>query len=154
MPVWLADVMCSPPFPLPPPPPPPQTSTPSKMTALAWRGCTGVWTIRGQCPTETYPSSRPLPLCGCGSASRPHPCMGVAQPLCQSLTSAQYTFVRDMKVLELSGVKTYVVLAKSQPFSGVPEKEGVIRVTDFQQACVMQSDGKVGSKGICLRMFV
>ena len=49
--------------------------------------------------------------------------------------------------MEVGGVKTWVVLARSHKFSNVPEKEGVIRVDDFQQACVMQSDGKVGSRG-------
>ena len=27
-------------------------------------------------------------------------------------------------------------------------KDGIIRVDDFKQACVLQSDGKVGSKGM------
>jgi len=54
--------------------------------------------------------------------------------------------------MEVGGVKTWVVLARSHKFSNVPEKEGVIRVDDFQQACVMQSDGKVGSRGACVCM--
>ena len=39
------------------------------------------------------------------------------------------------------------MLAKSHPFSSHPEKSGVIRVDSFEQSCIMQSDGKVGSKG-------
>lgn len=52
-----------------------------------------------------------------------------------------------MKVLDLDGEKTWVVLAKYRSFSNIPEKDGIIRVDQFQQACVMQSDGKVGAKG-------
>ena len=49
----------------------------------------------------------------------------------------------------MQGEKTWVVLAKSRPFASKPEKEdGTIRVEEFQQACIMQSDGKVGSKGL------
>ena len=46
----------------------------------------------------------------------------------------------------MDGVRTYVVIAKSQPFPE-PERSGVIRVDSFQQSCIMQSDGKVGAKG-------
>ena len=50
--------------------------------------------------------------------------------------------------MEVDGVKTWVVLARYQSFSSCGEKDGIIRVDDFKQACVMQSDGKVGSKGM------
>ena len=46
-------------------------------------------------------------------------------------------------------MKTWVVMARYQQFSSCGEKSGIIRVDDFKQACVMQSDGKVGSKGMC-----
>ena len=62
--------------------------------------------------------------------------------------SIQYTFIRDMRILEVGGHKTWVVLARSHTFPGVAEKSGVIRVDNFTQACVMQSDGNVGAKGI------
>ena len=52
-----------------------------------------------------------------------------------------------MKVLDMSGEKTWVVLAKYRLFTNIPEKSGIIRVNEFQQACVMQSDGKVGARG-------
>ena len=52
-----------------------------------------------------------------------------------------------MKVLEVNGVKTWVVIAKYRFFSSVKEKSGVIRVTEFKQSCAMQSDGNVGSRG-------
>lgn len=59
----------------------------------------------------------------------------------------QYTFIRDMKVVQLDGAITSVVLAKSETFASCPEKSGVIRVDDFCQECAMQSDGKQGAKG-------
>ena len=61
---------------------------------------------------------------------------------------AQYTFIRDLRVMDVDGVKTWVVLARYELFASCGEKDGIIRVNDFKQACVMQSDGKVGSKGI------
>lgn len=51
-------------------------------------------------------------------------------------------------MMEVGGEKTWVVLCRSQKFSSFPEKDGIIRVDDFNQCCAMQSDGKVGSKGI------
>ena len=47
-------------------------------------------------------------------------------------------------------MRTYVVLAKSHSFASQPEKSGVIRVDSFEQSCIMQSDGKVGSKGAAI----
>lgn len=54
-----------------------------------------------------------------------------------------------MKIIEVAGKKTWVVLARYRPFSCKPEKDGIIRIDDFKQACIMQSDGNVGSKGQC-----
>ena len=63
-----------------------------------------------------------------------------------------------MRVIELEGKKTWVVLARSRQFPDVPEKSGIYRVDDMWQACVMQSDGKVGSKGVeigtCIYIYV
>ena len=56
--------------------------------------------------------------------------------------------------MEVGGVKTWVVLARSHNFTNIPEKDGVVRVDEFQQACVMQSDGKVGSRGVGACMWV
>lgn len=50
-------------------------------------------------------------------------------------------------MLEVDGQRTWVVLCRSQKFSSVPEKDGIIRVDDFFQSCAMQSDGNVGSQG-------
>lgn len=52
-----------------------------------------------------------------------------------------------MKIIEVDGKKTYVVLAKCHSFPSKPQKSNVVRVTELKQVCVMQSDGKAGSKG-------
>ena len=52
-----------------------------------------------------------------------------------------------MKVVQLDGAITPVVLARSEVFPSHPEKSGVIRVDDYCQECAMQSDGKQGAKG-------
>ena len=52
-----------------------------------------------------------------------------------------------MKIMEVNGCKTWVVLARHRSFKCKPERDGIIRVDDFKQACIMQSNGKVGSKG-------
>ena len=50
-------------------------------------------------------------------------------------------------MLEAGGRKTHVVIAKSHPFPSYAEKKGTIRVDDFWQCVVMQSDGAEGSRG-------
>jgi hypothetical protein len=62
------------------------------------------------------------------------------------LSDRDYTFIRDFKIVEVEGVRTYAVMAKSHPFPDEPERSGVVRVDTFQQSCVMQSDGNTGSK--------
>lgn len=52
-----------------------------------------------------------------------------------------------MKVVQLDGAITPVVLARSEVFPSHPEQGGVIRVDDYLQECAMQSDGKQGAKG-------
>ena len=52
-----------------------------------------------------------------------------------------------MKVVQLDGAITPVVLARSEAFPSYPENSGVIRVDDYCQECAMQSDGKQGAKG-------
>lgn len=65
----------------------------------------------------------------------------------------KYTFVRDMKVVQLDGAITPVVLARSEIFPSYPEQSGVIRVDDYCQECAMQSDGKQGAKGTSQKLF-
>ena len=63
------------------------------------------------------------------------------------LNYSRYTFIRDARVLDIDGVRTWVVMVKSEVFESAPEKSGVVRVKDYVQTCCMQSDGKNGSKG-------
>ena len=56
--------------------------------------------------------------------------------------------------MKVDGERTWVVLSRSQPFSNCPEKSGLVRVDDFLQSCAMQSDGKVGAKGVYVCMYV
>ena len=50
-------------------------------------------------------------------------------------------------MMMVDGQETWVVICRSQKFSSCPEKDGIIRVDDFNQCCAMQSDGATGSKG-------
>jgi len=59
-----------------------------------------------------------------------------------------------MKVVQLNGAITPVVIARSEPFASQPEKSGVIRVDDYCQECAMQSDGGTGAKGMINNLFV
>ena len=126
------------------------------MEYQGWMDCTGVWIIPGLCLTETYPIPR---VCVCVECTLHCNTLLLSSSIiacwllygsCFILDSTdfnQYTFIRDFRILEVDGERTYVVLAKSHPFSDHPEKSGVIRVDSFEQSCIMQSDGKVGSKG-------
>lgn len=48
--------------------------------------------------------------------------------------------------MEINSIPTVVVLAESNPVAKIPEKSGVVRVKEFHQSLVIQSDGKVGTK--------
>ena len=52
-----------------------------------------------------------------------------------------------MREMEINSIPTVVVLAESNSLSKIPEKSGVVRVKEFHQSLVIQSDGKVGTKG-------
>lgn len=60
--------------------------------------------------------------------------------------SWQYVYTREMREMEINSIPT-VVLAESNSLSKIPEKSGVVRVKEFHQSLVIQSDGKVGTKG-------
>lgn len=60
---------------------------------------------------------------------------------------SQYCFIRDARLLEVGGEKTWVVMARSHTFESMPENSNHVRVDGYVQTCVMQSDGKKGSKG-------
>ena len=65
-----------------------------------------------------------------------------------SLAGTQFTFIRELKIMEVDGKKTWAALTKHHSFPSAPEKNGVIRVTELKQACVVESDGNTGTKGI------
>lgn len=52
-----------------------------------------------------------------------------------------------MREMEIDSIPSVVVLAESNSLSKIPEKSGVVRVKEFHQSLVIQSDGKVGTKG-------
>ena len=67
---------------------------------------------------------------------------------CVILDSAnKYCFIRDARLLEVNGEKTWVVIARSHTFESVPENSNYVRVDGYEQISVMRSDGKKGSLG-------
>lgn len=48
--------------------------------------------------------------------------------------------------MEHNGKKVWVVLARSEATSSMPEKSGVVRVQDYIQSAALTSDGKSGTK--------
>ena len=49
--------------------------------------------------------------------------------------------------MEVNGIPTVVVLAESNLLTKTPERSGVIRVKEYHQSLIIQSDGVVGTKG-------
>lgn len=49
--------------------------------------------------------------------------------------------------MEVNGIPTVVVLAESNLLTKTPERSGVIRVKEYHQSLIIQSDGMVGTKG-------
>lgn len=62
------------------------------------------------------------------------------------LSNRDYTFVRDSRKLDVDGITTYAVLGRSHSFASQTEKSGVVRVSDFTQSLVLQSDEKNNTK--------
>ena len=52
-----------------------------------------------------------------------------------------------MREFDWHGQKAWAVLARSDPNADIPEKSGVIRVSDYDTSMVMTSDGNNGTKG-------
>ena len=48
--------------------------------------------------------------------------------------------------MEHNNKKVWVVLARSEATSSIPEKSGVVRVQDYIQSAALTSDGKSGTK--------
>ncbi|KAM6163620.1 phosphatidylcholine transfer protein [Rhynchocyon petersi] len=57
-----------------------------------------------------------------------------------------YVYFRQWRELEMDGQKVHVILARSTSVPQIPEKSGVIRVTDYRQSLAIQSDGNKRSK--------
>ena len=64
-----------------------------------------------------------------------------------SNSTRQYVYTREMREMEINSIPSVVVLAERNSLSKIPEKSGVVRVKEFHQSLVIQSDGKVGTKG-------
>lgn len=64
-----------------------------------------------------------------------------------SNSTRQYVYTREMREMEINSIPSVVVLAESNSLSKIPEKSGVVRVKEFHLSLVIQSDGKVGTKG-------
>ncbi|GAA6084759.1 phosphatidylcholine transfer protein, partial [Tachysurus ichikawai] len=62
------------------------------------------------------------------------------------LSNRDYVYVRERRDLLVDGRKIWMVLARSSDVSHCPEKSGVIRVKDYKQTVVMESDGAQGIK--------
>ncbi|XP_074079770.1 phosphatidylcholine transfer protein isoform X2 [Macrotis lagotis] len=63
------------------------------------------------------------------------------------MSNRDYVFVRDRRDLDLNGQTVHVILAKSCSKSKIPVKDSVIRVSNYRQSLVIESDGKNGCKG-------
>ncbi|XP_031560540.1 phosphatidylcholine transfer protein-like [Actinia tenebrosa] len=62
------------------------------------------------------------------------------------LSNRDYTYISSLYELEVNGVPTTVVLARSHLVNDIPPKSGVVRVTDYIQSLTIQGDGNVGTK--------
>lgn len=71
-----------------------------------------------------------------------------------SLTGSKYTFVREMRELNVGGERVWVGLARSEQFSTVPKLKGVVRVEDYIQSLVITSDGNKGTKGYLFSLLL
>ena len=47
----------------------------------------------------------------------------------------------------VNGNRTVVVLAESNTDTKIPVETGVVRVKEYHQTLIIQTDGKVGTKG-------
>ena len=58
----------------------------------------------------------------------------------------QYVYRRELRAMEHNNKKVWVVLARSEATSSIPENSGVVRVQDYIQSAALTSDGKSGTK--------
>uniref|UniRef100_A0A4X2L858 Phosphatidylcholine transfer protein n=2 Tax=Vombatus ursinus TaxID=29139 RepID=A0A4X2L858_VOMUR len=57
-----------------------------------------------------------------------------------------YVYVRGRRDMDLNGRTVHVILAKSISVPEIPEKHGIIRVSNYRQSLLIESDGKNGCK--------
>ncbi|XP_078376077.1 phosphatidylcholine transfer protein-like [Oculina patagonica] len=62
------------------------------------------------------------------------------------MSNRDYIYTRALRKLEINSVPTIIVLAKSNTLTKTPEKTGVIRVKEYHQSLIIQTDGNVGTK--------
>ncbi|XP_062967625.1 phosphatidylcholine transfer protein isoform X2 [Cynocephalus volans] len=62
------------------------------------------------------------------------------------MSNRDYTYIRQRRELDVEGRKVHVILAQSTSVPQLPERSGVIRVTQYKQSLAIESDGKKGSK--------
>ena len=61
----------------------------------------------------------------------------------------QYVYWRELRELDLTPSRVWVVLARAVDSNAVPPRSGVVRVVDYQQSLAITSDGQHGTKGCC-----
>lgn len=62
------------------------------------------------------------------------------------MSNRDYIYTRALRELEVNSIPTVVVLAESNLLTKTPERSGVIRVKEYHQSLIIQSDGMVGTK--------
>lgn len=62
------------------------------------------------------------------------------------MSNRDYIYTRALCELEVNGTPTVVVLAESNTSTKIPVKTGVVRVKEYHQSLIIQTDGKVGTK--------
>nr|XP_008995575.2 phosphatidylcholine transfer protein isoform X2 [Callithrix jacchus] len=62
------------------------------------------------------------------------------------MSNRDYVYLRQRRDLDVEGRKIHVVLAQSTSVPQLGERSGVIRVKQYKQSLVIESDGKKGSK--------
>ncbi|CAD5122655.1 DgyrCDS11066 [Dimorphilus gyrociliatus] len=58
----------------------------------------------------------------------------------------EYTFIRELQEIVQLDKKYWVVIAKAEVFENYPEKDGVVRVKEYEQQAVLTSDESGGTK--------
>lgn len=62
------------------------------------------------------------------------------------MSNRDYVYIRELRELDVEGREIRVILARSTSRRQLPERSGVIRVTQYKQSLAIESDGKAGSR--------